>query len=264
MMQREASARIQVRALGPARMILAVAIAQGGRTSEHLHIEQAGQSIPFTELVDQYGTRLHESDIDMGEVSIRYDVTVDGLAPKAETGDLEMLTFLRQSRYCESDVLHDTAHELFDGFEGHELLRAVRDWTASRIRYEHGSTSIEDGALAVMEAGRGACRDFAHVMIAMLRARDVPARYVSVYAPELSPMDFHAVVEAFVEGEWVVIDPTGLAPRHSFLRIATGRDAADAAFMTTIGGPIELISLEVAASVTDVPFDDHAEPLPLR
>jgi transglutaminase-like putative cysteine protease len=101
-------------------------------------------------------------------------------------------------------------------------------------------------------------------MIAMLRARDVPARYVSVYAPELNPMDFHAVVEAFVGGEWVVIDPTGLAPRHSFLRIATGRDAADAAFMTTIGGPIEMVSVVVTASVTDAPFDDHAEPLPLR
>jgi transglutaminase-like putative cysteine protease len=175
-----------------------------------------------------------------------------------------MLTFLRQSRYCESDVLHERAHQLFDGVEGHELLRAVRDWTATSIRYEHGSTSTEDGALAVLEAGRGACRDFAHVMIAMLRARDVPARYVSVYAPELNPMDFHAVVEAFVSGEWVVIDPTGLAPRHSFLRIATGRDAADAAFMTTIGGPIEMVSVVVTASVTDAPFDDHAEPLPLR
>ena len=263
-MQRRATARIQIRALGPARMILAVAAAQGGRASERLEIQQAGANIPFIELTDSHGTRLHEADIETGDLTVEYEVTVEGLAPVPDTGDMEMLTFLRQSRYCESDVLHDRAHELFDGFEGHELLRAVRDWTASNIRYEHSSTSTEDGALAVLETGRGACRDFAHVMIAMLRARDVPARYVSVYAPELNPMDFHAVVEAFVEGEWVVVDPTGLAPRHSFLRIATGRDAADAAFMTTIGGPIEMISVEVTATVSDAAFDDHAEPLPLR
>jgi len=263
-MQRRATARIHIQSLGPARMILAVAVAQGGRASERLEIQQAGANIPFTELTDPHGTRLHEADIETGDVTIDYEVTVEGLAPVPETGDVEMLTFLRQSRYCESDVLHDRAHELFDDYEGHELLRAVRDWTASSIRYEHSSTSTEDGALAVLETGRGACRDFAHVMIAMLRARDVPARYVSVYAPELSPMDFHAVVEAFVEGEWVVIDPTGLAPRQSFLRIATGRDAADAAFMTTIGGPIEMRSVVVTATVTDALFDDHAEPLPLR
>lgn len=263
-MQRRATAQIRIRSLGPARMVLAVAVAQGGRASERLEIQQRGERIPFIELTDTYGTRLHEADIEAGEVNIDYEVAVEGLAPRPDSGDLEMLTFLRQSRYCESDVLHERAHELFDGVDRHELLRAVRDWTATSIRYEHGSTSTEDGALAVLEAGRGACRDFAHVMIAMLRARDVPARYVSVYAPELNPMDFHAVVEAFVGGEWVVIDPTGLAPRHSFLRIATGRDAADAAFMTTIGGPIEMVSVGVTASVTDALFDDHAEPLSLR
>ncbi len=263
-MQRHATAEMRIHALGPARMILAVAVAHGGRRSERLEVEQGGEHIPFVELVDQYGSRLHEADIEAGDVTIRYAVEVEGLAPRATTDDLDMLTFLRQSRYCESDALHDTAHEHFDGLEGQALLLAVREWTAANIRYEHGSTSTEDGALAVLEAGRGACRDFAHVMIAMLRARDVPARYVSVYAPELDPMDFHAVVEAFVDGEWLVIDPTGLAPRHSFLRIATGRDAADAAFMTTIGGPIEMISVAVTAAASDVPFDDHAEPIPLR
>lgn len=263
-MQRHATATIHIRALGSARMVLAVAVAHGGRSSEQLNIEQNGQNIPFVELVDQYGSRLHEADIETGDVVIRYAVEVEGLSPRATPDDLEMLTFLRQSRYCESDALHDTAHENFDGLEGQALLRAVRDWTAANIRYEHGSTSTEDGALAVLESGRGACRDFAHVMIALLRARDVPARYVSVYAPSLDPMDFHAVVEAFVDGDWVVIDPTGLAPRHTFLRIATGRDAADAAFMTTIGGPIEMVSVVVTATASAVPVDDHAEPVPLR
>lgn len=263
-MQRHATADIHIRALGPARMILAVAVAHPGREQEQLVVEQAGQRIPTVELTDPYGSRLHECNIDAGEVVIRYSVDVEGLAPVATSDDLDMLTFLRQSRYCESDALHDSAQELFGELEGQPLVLAVREWTAHNIRYEHGSTSTEDGALAVLEAGRGACRDFAHVMIALLRARDIPARYVSVYAPELTPMDFHAVVEAFVDGEWMVVDPTGLAPRQTFLRIATGRDAADAAFMTTIGGPIEMISVAVTASASPAQVDDPGASVALR
>jgi len=263
-MQRHATAVMHIRALGPARMVLAVAVAHDGREHEQLEVEQAGQLIPTIELTDQYGSRLHECNIDVGDVRIRYEVDVVGRSPRATSDDLDTLTFLRQSRYCESDALHQTAEELFGGLDGHALVLAVRQWTADTIRYEHGSTSTEDGALAVLDAGRGACRDFAHVMIALLRARDIPARYVSVYAPDLAPMDFHAVVEAFVDGEWMVIDATGLAPRETFLRIATGRDAADAAFMTTIGGPIEMISVVVTASASETPVDDHVVPVSLR
>jgi transglutaminase-like putative cysteine protease len=96
--------------------------------------------------------------------------------------------------------------------------------------------------------------------VALLRARDVPARLVSVYAPGLSPMDFHAVVEALVDGAWEVVDPTGLAPRRSFVRIATGRDAADTAFLSSYGGVVQLDRLSVSAVVDgDLPPEDADE-----
>ena len=104
------------------------------------------------------------------------------------------------------------------------------------------------------------CRDFAHLAITVLRALDVPARLVAAYAPGLSPMDFHAVVEAFVEGRWWVLDATRLAPRPSLLRIATGRDAADTAFLTVIDGEATLEVAEVEAFTDgDLPADDHLE-----
>ena len=81
-------------------------------------------------------------------------------------------------------------------------------------------------ALDAYEEKKGVCRDFSHLAITMLRALEVPARLVSVYAPGLSPMDFHAVVEAHVDGQWLALDATRLAPRSTLLRIATGRDAA--------------------------------------
>ena len=70
-------------------------------------------------------------------------------------------------------------------------------------------------------------------------------------------MDFHAVAEAFVAGAWHVIDPTGLAPRESMLRITAGRDSADTAFLSTIGGSLTLSRLQVTAVVNgSLPVED--------
>ena len=70
-------------------------------------------------------------------------------------------------------------------------------------------------------------------------------------------MDFHAVVESLVEGEWRVVDASLLAPRASLVRIATGRDAADTAFLTTIHGEAELLGIQVNAIVDgSLPDDD--------
>jgi transglutaminase-like putative cysteine protease len=78
-------------------------------------------------------------------------------------------------------------------------------------------------------------------------------------------MDFHAVAEALIDGRWLVTDPTCLAPRSTLVRIATGRDAADTAFLTTTGTTVELTGLEVVAtSDGPLPFDDLRQPVQLR
>ncbi|HWH98228.1 MAG TPA: transglutaminase family protein, partial [Pseudolysinimonas sp.] len=120
-----------------------------------------------------------------------------------------------------------------------------------------GSSLPTDGAVRTLLSRRGVCRDFAHLVVAFLRALDVPARVVAVYAPGLAPMDFHAVAEASIDGVWHVVDATTLAPRQSMVRIATGRDAADIAFLSARGDlPIRIADLQVLA-VTDVlPRDD--------
>ena len=97
--------------------------------------------------------------------------------------------------------------------------------------------------------GQGVCRDYAHVVIALLRAMDMPARYAACFAPGLQPMDFHAVAEAYLDGAWYVIDGTRLANRRSLVRIATGRDAADCAFLSYHGGYVGLQRMRVDAWV---------------
>lgn len=118
--------------------------------------------------------------------------------------------------------------------------------------------------MGTLLARQGVCRDYAHLVIALLRALNVPARMAAVYAPGLSPMDFHAVAEAFIDGSWQVVDATRLAPRQSLLRISTGRDAADIAFLTNHWANLTLLDLQVLAIVDELPTDDFQQQVLLR
>jgi len=73
----------------------------------------------------------------------------------------------------------------------------------------------------------------------------------------LDRLDF---AEALAGDTWCVVDATLLAPRTSLVRIASGRDAADTAFLTVIGGTADLHEIEVGAIVEgELPNDDPRE-----
>jgi transglutaminase-like putative cysteine protease len=180
-----------------------------------------------------------------------------GTAPPAPVTAVDLIRYVRPSRYCESDQLGAVARAEFAGLHDRDLVDAVSSWVGSRVAYISGSSRPTDGAVTTLLSRQGVCRDFAHLVIALLRACDVPARLVSVYAPGLAPMDFHAVAEAHVGGEWLALDATCLAPRAAMVRIATGRDAADTAFLTTAGDPVRMGDMEIVAVVDPgLPIDD--------
>ena len=114
------------------------------------------------------------------------------------------------------------AHAEFGGIpDPRDLLAAVSSWVGTRLAYVPGSSRPTDGAVETLLQRQGVCRDYAHLVIALLRGLDVPARLTAVYAPGLEPMDFHAVAEAAIDGTWYAVDATLLAPRSSLLRICT-------------------------------------------
>lgn len=230
--------------------------------SEQLTFRQGERIYTPTEIVDQSGSRLHRFTAEAGPLEVRYEATVDGVASLAHTSDLEAITYLRPSRYCQSDEVFGQARRQFRGLEGHDLLDAVADFVSSSVTYTPGLSLGTDSAVTTLMTGQGVCRDYAHVVIALLRAMDVPARYTACFAPELDPMDFHAVAEAYLDGSWYAVDATRLAPRSSLIRIATGRDAADCAFLSYHGANVALNRLHVDAWKTDdddasVAVDDH-------
>lgn len=264
-LRREVGSSLVLEVVDPTAFVLAVAVAEGVPTAvEALKVRLDEQPVEVREATDPHGTRLHLFETGPGILSIDYAATIVGRAAPPPVVEGDLVTYLRPSRYVQSDALTDRAREVFPGLEGRGLVAAIEAWVHSNLRYDGAATSPTGGAVETLRAGAGVCRDFANVTAAFLRALDVPARLVSVYAPGLQPRDFHAVVEAFVEGQWVVVDATRLAPRGGLVRIATGRDSADTAFLTNTLADVELLTIDVRATNDESPGDVPADLVVLR
>ncbi len=243
-----------------ADLLLSLAVSSGSyAVDDSLILTLDGQPLVAEESPMRHGARVHRCHASAGRVLVEYDAVVTGRDAPQTPSPADLVEYLRPSRYAESDKLLASAMDLFSGLRGRDCLRAVDAWVHSRIAYVSGSSDHTDGAVDTLLTRCGVCRDYAHLVIGLLRALAVPARLVACYAPGLSPMDFHAVVEAHVDGQWLVLDATRLAPRGTLLRIATGRDAADTAFLSSYGGTVTVAAMEVTAtSDGDLPLDDGA------
>lgn len=266
-MRRTVDARVTCQVGSTADMVWSVAVAHGPVISdETLAITVGGVPMVFDEVAAEAGARLHVvRGVPPGPLELTYHAVVEGRADAAEFSTLDDIVYRRPSRYCDSDTLYPFASVRFAALEGKALLDAVTSWVGGHLAYVPGSSRPIDGAVDTFLARAGVCRDFAHLVVALLRARNVPARLVSVFAPGLDPMDFHAVAEAYVEGAWHVADATGLAPRESMVRVASGQDTADTAFLSVHAGTCELQGVEVGAVVDPaLPTDDPAGLVQLR
>lgn len=257
-MQREVSNHIVLDVAEPAELVFAVAVASDyDLAAETLAVAADGSPVEVEEIADAHGGRLHRVLAPRGIVDFRYDATVSGVVGPAPFSPADRFTYLRPSRYAESDSLAPTAGAEFEGVDDPAaLLAAVSSWVGTHLAYVSGSSLPTDGAVRTLLARQGVCRDFAHLTVALLRALGLPARLAAVYAPGLDPMDFHAVAEAWVEGAWQVVDATTLAPRSTLVRIATGRDAADTAFLNVLSGRADLLEVTVMATADQLPADD--------
>ncbi|RKR87087.1 transglutaminase-like putative cysteine protease [Micromonospora pisi] len=246
----------------PASVVLQIAVARppGAVLGERLEIVNNEVPVSADEIATAVGGRSHLIRLRPGTLTVTYQATstARGVTP-APVGDAERVEALRPSRYCPSDRLAGFARSHFGGEStADQRVRAIREYVWENLAYASGSSGPTTDAVDTLLAGEGVCRDFAHVVAALCRAVDVPARVAAVYAPGLSPMDFHAVVETELDGQWQLWDATRLAPRQSMVRIATGRDAADIAFSTVLSGQVTLEHLEIVAVADgELPRDEH-------
>ena len=182
-----------------------------------------------------------------GPLKIRYLANVDvqralpdPAAREVPVGQLpaDVLPYLLATRYCESDAMFAVAcREFGNATPGYQRVQAICEWIRSHVDYSIGTSHTAYSARDALAANAGVCRDFAHIAIAFCRALNIPARFVTGYAKyETPPPDFHAVFEAYLDGEWYLFDPTALSPMSDLVRIGTGRDASEVAFATFFGG----------------------------
>ena len=185
-------------------------------------------------------------NVNPGRFCMRYLAAVDvhplAVDPAAERIPLAtvapaVLPYLLSTRYCEVEQLFGLACSEFGNIvPGYAQVQAVCAWIRANIAYRVGTSSPTTTAHDVLANRVGVCRDFAHLAIALCRALNIPARFVTGYTRyEEPPQDFHAVFEAYLGGRWLLFDPTELAPIDSIVRIGIGRDAADVAFATLFG-----------------------------
>jgi transglutaminase-like putative cysteine protease len=165
----------------------------------------------------------------------------------------ETLRYTLPSRYCDSDKLLNFAWNQFGQVEnGFARVQAICDWVHNNIEYRFGAGSSVISASEVVLQRFGVCRDFAHVAIALCRAFNLPARYVTGHLPDIgrvdpgTPMDFHAYFEVFLGQNWCTFDARFNVPRIGRVKVAQGLDAVDGAF-STIYGEVQFKWFEVWA-----------------
>ena len=188
--------------------------------------------------------------VEPGPFKLRYEAIVDLVHHFALPADLRevpiaelpasVLQYIYPSRYCQSDRLHDVARAEFGTMDpGYERVEAIRKWVQTRTKFQVGSSNPGTSALETYQCGAGVCRDFAHLMISICRALNIPARLATGVDygadPSLGPPDFHCYVEAYLGDRWYMFDPSGISPRMGLIRIGTGRDASDVSFATIFG-----------------------------
>jgi transglutaminase-like putative cysteine protease len=174
--------------------------------------------------------------------------------PPQELPD-DVLRFLLNSRYCEVDSLSAIAVELFGNIApGWNRVQAICDWVHSKVAFNYNFARPTKTALDVFTERVGVCRDYQHLAVTFCRCLNIPARYVAGYlgdigVPLLLPMDFSAWFEVYLDHKWWAFDARNNKPRIGRVLMATGRDAADVAFLTSFGSStlmkFEVVSDEV-------------------
>ena len=222
--------------------------AQQSVVNEQLDISPALTPVLYTDPITQ--TRFIRLQAAPGPFSIRYEATVD-ISHYAEAPHnllevpisqlpSEVLPYIYPSRYCQSDRLGRLATWEFAHFQpGYARVHAIQDWLRRRTTFLPGSSNSNTSATDTLISQTGVCRDFAHLMIALCRAMNIPARFVTGIDygadPKLGPTDFHAYIEVFLSHRWYVFDASGISPPMGLIRLGTGRDAADTSFATVFG-----------------------------
>jgi len=198
----------------------------------------------------------YSATVDLNHKLIDHDQQLNNVAVDKLEGDV--IPYIFPSRYCQSDKLQRLASKEFGNIGNvYAKVMAINEWIYANVEYMTGSTDSSTSAYDTLTERAGVCRDFAHLGIALCRALSIPARYFTGYAYGMSLPDFHACFEAYIGGDWLFFDPSKLAPPNGIVKIANGRDAADAS-VASIFGVTRFKSSKVKCESIDPDFKPYS------
>ncbi|WP_022720745.1 transglutaminase family protein [Rhodopseudomonas sp. B29] len=218
--------------------------------------------VPITPYRDMFGNWCSRLVAPAGRMRLAADGIVrdlgvpDPVVPTAiqhaiEDLPADTIVYLLGSRYCETDLLSDIAWKKFATTPpGWARVQAICDFVHNHIKFDYQHASATRTAYQAYQEGRGVCRDYAHLAIALCRCMNIPARYCTGYLGDVGTPkpwaagDFAGWFEAYLGGQWRTFDPRNNVPRLARVLIAQGRDAADVPITQTFG-PNTLVSFKV-------------------
>lgn len=223
------------------------------------HLEIPGATLTRIAGDSGVGERLF-AQVPEGEMALRYSAEVEITRPDQPLDGLtaaplhgltsDALQYIRPSRYCQSDKFVSFVASRFDHLEGGAKVVAIRNWIERELSYVPGSSDADTNVLETFAGRQGVCRDYAHLFCSMARAAQIPARMVAAYGPDVTPPDFHAVAQVWLENDWHLVDATGMCRANGLAVVAVGRDAYDVAFMES-QAPASLLEQVVSVSRLD-------------
>lgn len=226
-------------------------------------------AVPTTHYIDVFGNRCSRLVAPQGRLVLSSNAVVsdsglpDTVAPLALQSRVEdlpdsTLIYLLGSRFCETELLSNIAWQQFASVPaGWARVQAICDFVHHHIEFGYPHARSTRTAMEAYTEGRGVCRDFAHLAIALCRCMNIPARYCTGYLgdvgtePPNGPMDFAAWFEAYLGDRWYTFDARNNTPRIGRVLIARGRDACDVALSSTFG-PNRLEGFKVWTDVVAV------------
>ena len=214
-----------------------------------------GHNLAADQFIDSHGNRVHRVALAPGLNLFRHDAIVR-VSSQPDNHDLherqplppaelppELIRYTLPSRYCDTDKLTNFAWEKFGAVEhGWPRVQAISQWLHENIEYRYLSGRPDLSAWDVLQRGYGVCRDFAHLVVALNRSFNVPARYVTGHLPDIgfpdpeNHMHFHAYAEVYLGHNWFTTDARFHVPRIGRIKVSCGQDAVDGAFSTIFGG----------------------------
>jgi transglutaminase-like putative cysteine protease len=246
--------RLEISTSQPTPMIAMLTVHKSRRSD--LIVADRLIACPVTEMsryADSYGNGCTRMLAPAGTFALTtdgifYDCgTADPVMPTARQFDVvdlpsDTLIYLLGSRYCDTDILSETAWRLFGGGAADwSRVQDICDYIGRNLTFDYQRASSTRSASQALAEGKGVCRDFAHLAITFCRCMNIPARYCTGYLSDIGeaepfpPADFAAWMEVYLDSRWWVFDPRNNAPRKGRILVARGRDASDVPLTQTFG-----------------------------